>query len=307
MTATNHQKETNYYPFGLAQKGYNNLTTSLGSAGAKKYQYNGKELQDDYGLDWYDYGARFYDVGLGRFFTIDPLAKKYVFQSLYVYAANDPIRFIDENGKGPLDNLITNFVIYLVTKTAPSFNNFWNKEASYMSQTYDINGNYHSGNAYSAATHGMTANKIITDFSETVKPITDNIDVTMSLGKEVYVTKNIKIGIEGEYGFLSGDKNLSASLPYDIAGMNVSADKDNNMKVSGTVLNQSTTIAGSNNSKEYDNKISIPLGPANINVKANFAKMKQQLSSPEYKKTMKEVKNSYKGGGKELEWKDLNN
>ncbi len=99
-------KETNYYPFGLTQKGYNNLTTSLGSAGAKKYQYNGKELQDDYGLDWSRLrrdGARFYDAGLGRFFTIDPLANKYAFQSPYVYGINNPIRFVDFMGMGPED------------------------------------------------------------------------------------------------------------------------------------------------------------------------------------------------------------
>jgi RHS repeat-associated protein len=91
-------KETNYYPFGLTHKGYNNLTTSLGSAGAKKYQYNGKELQEDYGLDWYDYGARFYDAGLGRWTSIDPLAENSISMTPYHFVTNNPLIFVDPNG-----------------------------------------------------------------------------------------------------------------------------------------------------------------------------------------------------------------
>jgi RHS repeat-associated protein len=94
-------KETNYYPFGLTHQGYNNLTTSLGSAGAKKYQYNGKELQEDFGLDWYDYGARFYDATLGCWHVIDPLAEDptNISTSPYIYVGNNPTTFIDSNGK----------------------------------------------------------------------------------------------------------------------------------------------------------------------------------------------------------------
>ncbi|WP_106152382.1 RHS repeat-associated core domain-containing protein [Marinilabilia salmonicolor] len=67
-----------------------------------KYRYNGKELQADKigngELDWYDYGARFYDVALGRFHTVDPLTEDFFHQSPYVYAGNNPIRFIDFMG-----------------------------------------------------------------------------------------------------------------------------------------------------------------------------------------------------------------
>jgi hypothetical protein len=38
---------------------------------------------------------------LGLFTTIDPKSEDYYFQSPYVYAANDPIKFIDQNGESP--------------------------------------------------------------------------------------------------------------------------------------------------------------------------------------------------------------
>jgi len=86
---------TDYYPFGMAHQ-YTRPNND------NKYLYNQKELQDDVlsntGLNWYDYGARFYDAQIGRFTTQDAYAEKYINLTPYQYGANNPIRYIDING-----------------------------------------------------------------------------------------------------------------------------------------------------------------------------------------------------------------
>jgi RHS repeat-associated protein len=89
------KEENNYYPFGLKHKGYNNVVNGRDH----KYGYNGKEEQDELGLDMIDYGARNYDASLGRWMNLDPLADKYYSISPYVYVANTPIMAIDPDGK----------------------------------------------------------------------------------------------------------------------------------------------------------------------------------------------------------------
>ena len=86
--------KAHYYPFGMLIGDISQNNTNP----QNNYLYNGKELQNDFGLDWYDYGARFYDAQLGRWHVVDRFAEKYLTMSPYLYAGNNPIVNIDING-----------------------------------------------------------------------------------------------------------------------------------------------------------------------------------------------------------------
>ena len=86
-------EETNhYYPFGA-------LFGESAGGGRQHYKYNGKELDRLLALDWYDYGARWYDPVLARWHIIDPLANEAPGISPYAYCNNNAVNAVDPDGR----------------------------------------------------------------------------------------------------------------------------------------------------------------------------------------------------------------
>ena len=92
LKAASTIQRTQYYPSGLPWR--EGLSPAV-----QPYKYNDKEFVEMHGFDTYDYGARGYYPAAGRFMTIDSLAEKYYSISPYAYCANNPVRYVDTDGK----------------------------------------------------------------------------------------------------------------------------------------------------------------------------------------------------------------
>ena len=93
---------SSYYPFGMSIKGLSSQNFIAESYSPNEYLYNGKMFQDELELEWYDYGARFYDAAVGRWWSVDPLAEEFTFSSPYAYCFNNPINAVDPDGRFPV-------------------------------------------------------------------------------------------------------------------------------------------------------------------------------------------------------------
>ena len=91
-------------------------------SGLNRYRYNGMELNEELGL--YDYGARWYDPAVARWGQIDPLADEYAPVSPYNYVLNNPLIFIDPDGRDAI--LAINRQSRTVTVRADLF---WSKDS----------------------------------------------------------------------------------------------------------------------------------------------------------------------------------
>ena len=93
------EQVTNYYPFGAPYSDGTSTSVSL-----QPHKYNGKELDMTHGWNTYDYGARIYDPILCQWTSPDPLTGEYPWMSPYVYCGNNPIKYVDPDGKEPIYN-----------------------------------------------------------------------------------------------------------------------------------------------------------------------------------------------------------
>src|SRR5690606_17666617 len=85
-----------YYPFGMSFVRNEDEEAKFGVGSYFNYKYNGKELQE---TGMYDYGWRQYMPDIGRWYGMDQLSEKFHYASPYAYVLNNPLSFIDPDGR----------------------------------------------------------------------------------------------------------------------------------------------------------------------------------------------------------------
>ena len=133
-----------YYPFGAQ------LCDGNTDSNVQPHRYNGKELDKMHGLNTYDYGARQYNPVTARWDRMDPLSEKYYGMSPYAYCGNNPMRYIDSDGRDYsvyVDNdngtILISAFFYCTENDYERCSNdcsYWNQQSGHFSAgNYEIN------------------------------------------------------------------------------------------------------------------------------------------------------------------------
>ena len=128
---------THYYPYGGIIGGIDK------NPNFQHYKYAGKELTRTYGLEWYDVCARQYDPVVPSWNSIDPMAEKYYWLSPYSYCANNPVKFVDPDGrkivisKDASSSFIEDYNMTIQTLFTVGCGNVW-KQLNESNETYTI-------------------------------------------------------------------------------------------------------------------------------------------------------------------------
>jgi RHS repeat-associated protein len=96
-------EENHYYPFGLTIS----ESTNNSSLPVRPYKLTTKELEKALDLNMYDFGARQFDMQLGRWTSVDPLAEKMYNFTPNHFVSNNPINRIDLDGRS--DDWVINY------------------------------------------------------------------------------------------------------------------------------------------------------------------------------------------------------
>lgn len=131
-------QQNDYYPFGAKMEKTGTQASELDN----QYKYNGKEIHNEMDLKMYAYGARFYDPNIARFTGVDPIADQFAFVSVFNYAENNPIKYIDLHGLQKADLPAASHVTAFTGDDKLTYITQIDNFEPEIKNKYDIDGNF---------------------------------------------------------------------------------------------------------------------------------------------------------------------
>ncbi len=172
-------EENHYYPFGLKHSVYSGSLRDYkedpaGPGGtiltnvtqtAYQYKYNGKELQDELGLNMYDMDMRQYDPAIGRWVVLDPV----IHHSMSPYNAfdNNPVFWADPSGADAMS-----LIDEMWKRTEDGTNSHW-KQSSDENDSKDTEYKNEKGETIAVTDDG--SNDVITVPNEMLDGFVENV------------------------------------------------------------------------------------------------------------------------------------
>lgn len=204
------QENSDYYPFGLRWE--------TGQLTDNRYRYNGKEEQEFVNVPYVDYGARMYDPQVGRWFNVDPLAEKYTGISPFVFCANNPIEFIDPDGKDWYLNNQTGTLYFNADQN--------DRTVTYKDQTYTRIGDNammgDMGDVQESYYNYDSAQSFASERGYSITPSEQLINLTTSKGsyssgkRSITVESGTRTIINQKYSIISADEQMEVSRSYTL-------------------------------------------------------------------------------------------
>ena len=185
------------------------LASSTGSA--NRYRFSGKEEQGFAGVPWQDFGARMYDPDLARWTTPDPLAEKYPGISPYVYCNDNPVNFVDPDGRawGKVGKVANK-----VYKTVKAGNKV-SVKGILKSEAFDIADNFRTlfDSDASGFEKGIAAFDLVTGFGDEAKWLARTVGVSDAIVDGARVVDGIKFKSFTRSNFRDNLGRLTGGIP----------------------------------------------------------------------------------------------
>ncbi|MBP9882368.1 MAG: RHS repeat-associated core domain-containing protein, partial [Chitinophagales bacterium] len=279
-----------YYPYG-------NLIADISwqeeNSDTNIYLYNGKEFHRSLNLSWLDYGARWYDPQVGRWWVVDPLAEKGRSWSMYNYVFDNPVIHIDPDGKwpGPAIGVQMGQLFGSLSYKANNVAGNITKVANYEAQTNK------SMPIVKASQEGLVGTKVLSDFSKLVNPVVDNT--------AAFIQYKTGLTLPHDMGELSVSFESSGSeSKISLVGktkngpdvnLELGAYESSQGQLKGYLSVNDENLIGQRPEKR-DWEMSAKLGPisgVNIGVNANPTTILNTYKSDNFKDRMQNIQQSY--------------